>query len=223
MKELEDELIDVENYSAKTKYKNLNLPVTYRMSSRFSITSGLFGSALDTDLNLVEQDILEEDSPTTNLRRIVNQVASLGSISLNDKDSSFVEIELLPGVEWKQGDTIYIDAMLPLRIKLLQIPIILNMHYSVGKVEFLTHTGFSLDIFDIRLDDIELDLYNSQRLVSKDVKFKSLKDQYLDFSLYLGGGFRYKFTSNWNIGISAKWDILAQEYSRYEIGSYYRF
>lgn len=223
LKALEAELLDAENYSAETKYFNINLPVMFRLSERFSIGTGLSGSLLNTDLKFIELEIYDNDSPNENLNRLIEQTAGLGSLTLNDNETSFIEVEFLPGVNLQNGDTILIEGFIPLRLKLLQVPIILNAHWRLGKFDFMTHSGLSIDFFDTRISDLNLDIYNQTGLISRQINFNSLSDQFMGISLYLGAGVRYQLYNHWHLGFSIKLDLLSPEYSRYEIGTYYQF
>lgn len=220
---LEKEISEGENYNANTSYSNFNLPISYRISSRFSISSGLSFSKINTDLEFSELEVLEDDAPNRSVREFIAETATLGSLSINDQDSSFITVDFIPGLSFMAGDSILINGMIPLRLKLVQLPIIFNSHWKQGRVEFLSHTGLSIDFFTASISDLELDIYNQDGLISRQVNYQPVSDTFIGISLYVGGGFRFLINDYWNIGLSAKLDLTHIQYSRYEIGTYLRF
>ena len=223
LESLEAELEEVENYGATTKYSNFNVPITRRFNNRYSMSSGLSFARLNTDLEFIELEIYSEEEPNQVLRSVIEQTAASGSLSLNDKDTSYIEIEFIPGIDLQNGDSLFIEGRIPLSLRLYRIPFILNTHWGLGRFEFLTHSGIAIDLLEAKISDLDFNIYNRDGLISRQVNFTALRDRTIGLSVHLGVGVRYKITNNWNIGVSANLDVTDPEFSRYDLGTYYRF
>jgi len=74
------------------------------------------------------------DSKTTN-------EISLSDIGL-DLDASF---EYVDDARLKPGDELTLKGNIPFELKLVQMPVLFNLHFGKRKLKGLIHTGISLD------------------------------------------------------------------------------
>ncbi len=218
----DEELNENESYYLNSIYDNVNIYINHGLNRKMSLTSGLMYSKLKIQLDFTDAELYESSSSTDDLAARISNSIHAGSLFINDKKSD-VNITFKPGVILQAGDTLAYAGMVPIKIDGIQIPFLFNYHLSRGKFEWVTTAGFSIDMFNIAIDEVAIDVFRKQELISEEVNFNTLSVRESEFTLYLGGGLKYHIGRHINLGAAVRLDLAALVFSRYDFGVYYSF
>ena len=219
---IEDLLDEDDMYTLDLNESGYNFTIAKKRNTRFSWSSGLLFSNLDYDLSIRETDIYDSDTPSEYLKKRIEDIISIGSISIND-NSSDLAIEVLPSADLSRGDELIIDVQFPIKLKAYQLPILFNYHLYHQKWEWNLMTGISIDFIDIGIQDVDIQVLKNNDMIISPLEFNPISDQSIAGSLYVGGGLKYNITNRFNIGINYRIDLTETRLSKYSAGSYYRF
>ncbi len=219
---IEDLLDEDDMFSLDLNQSGYNFTIAKKINNRFSLSSGLFYSKLDYDLGIRDIDIYDSDMPSEYLKKRIEDIISLGSISINNNSSDII-IEVLPSADLTRGDELIIDVQFPISLKAYLLPFLFNYHIYHQKWEWNLMTGISIDLIDIRVQDVDIQVLKNNDMIISPLGFDPISDQSLGGSIYLGGGLKYNITDRFNIGINYKIDVTETRLSKYSAGTYYRF
>lgn len=207
---------------------NFNIPITRRLNRRWSITSGYSYTNLDLDMKL-EQTIefnqnATEDNIETLVDDIINKGVIEGNIELNDEKRS-AEVKFIDNVELMDGDILTLNALIPLRLKLHQIPLLVNYHLGKRnrKFEWTVHAGVALEYFDVKIPFVNLDVQKNNSIITEPPEFEAISTKEFTYGIFAGAGTKYHFTDHFNIGLNTKIDLTGLPFARYELGLFYGF
>lgn len=209
-----------DSYDIQVSVLNFNLSVMRRFRRPFSIQTGLYYTRFNADISFTSTDIYDENGD--DLETIVRQQSSGSIISIED-ESQEIDVELLPGVTVENGDEVTIQAFIPLKLKVIQIPILFNYHFHQKKWEWYFGAGPSIDFYTASINFADIKVIKDKEVITKPINFDPLSTSQIGISIYSGLGVKYHFNDNFNIGLSSKVDMAALPLSRYEMGLYYVF
>jgi len=226
--ELEEDVEANETVDLGIRQYNLNLEVTKRLNRRFSISSGFnyYDVGLNIDFELEDEYVTGTNTSDISYR--LNSPNVPGSLSFSDETRE-IELQFIPGTNLVNGDKIEIAGKIPLDLKFVQFPILLNYHLErrkrslQRKFDWRIQAGFSLDHYQLAIDEIELNVKKDGELISDSVDFDSVELKEFGFSIYTGVGVRYHINDHWNIGLNTRFDLTDLFLSTYGVGVYYGF
>ena len=215
-----------EEISFDAKNINFNIPVTRRFNRRWSLTSGYSYTDFDLDLKLKEEIVFNQNATEDIIESIIDEIISkgviAGSIEFNDQTRN-VDLEFMDNLGLMDGDLLTLNAVIPLRLKLHQMPILLNYHFGKSRWEWSVHTGIALEYFDVTIPFVDMDARKENMILTNPVVFESIRTNEFTLGVFLGGGVKYHLNDQFNIGLNTKIDILGIPFARYEIGCFHTF
>ncbi len=216
-----DLVSDNDTFNLNIEYQNINASISKRFSHRWSVSTGVMFTKASILGNVTDQDLIE-DQMGLDFRLSSN--INIGSITINDSQRD-INTTYTPGKEPTIGDEITVKAEMPLDIQLVQIPLFLNYHLKrKNNMEWILHTGIALDLFRVRINYFDLEIFNEGELISQPLNdFDPIEERDIGLSLFVGGGFKYHLNQNWNLGLSSRFDVFSLALARYEFGVYRRF
>lgn len=220
--EFEEETPDQQLLNIGIRYLNFNIPISRQLSSKWSLSSGVSFSKLDVNMNFTAGEIYNQVETKGNLQKRYQSNTSAGSLSINDA-SSDVSIEFTPDANLMNGDSLVFKGAVPIKLGLIQVPLLLNYHFGKRKFEGLLHAGISIDYVNAAIKTTDLNVFKDGNLISEPIDFQPLQEAGLLGSIYFGAGTKYHINDQLNLGLSAKIDVTKLLLSRYELGVYYRF
>jgi len=201
-------------------YRSTNIVLTSALGKRKSLTTGLYflQQKIDVAYGL---DSLIYDNQNPLIEKELSDLTAKVAAGTTGND---LELSFLPDAEVVNGDTLSLFGNLPIRLRAYQIPVLVNIHLGQRKrLEYLLTAGVSIDIVKLRVDELPIEVFKNNQLVSNDINFQPSEVMLLGASLYMGGGVKYHFSPQFNISASIKFEPAASEFSRYELGAHQRF
>ncbi len=219
-----------ETLSFNVKTKNLNIPITRRLNRRWSLTSGYSYADIDLDIDVTKQLIYDTNATEDKVETLVDEIIRDGAIGstvkLNDQ-SRAINLEFVDNLDLENGDILDINAKIPVRIKLHQIPLLVNFHLGNKKrnrkFEWILHAGPAIEYFELEIPFFEMSAYESNNLLTHSVEFDPITEAEIAFAVLAGGGVKYHINNHFNIGLNTKIDVFAIPAARYELGLFYGF
>lgn len=194
--------------------------MTSVLGRKTSLTTGLYFLQQKIDVAYGLDSLVYNDQD----RLIEKELGDLTSKAAGGATENGLELIFLPDAEVANGDTLSLFGNLPIRLRAYQIPFLLNIHLGQQKrFEYLATVGFSLNIVKVRVDELPVEVFKNNQLVSNDINFEATEVRLLGGGLYMGGGLKYYLIPHLNISASLRYEPLARDFSRFEIGLHHRF
>ena len=197
-----------------------NISATYRkwVRPKLSIESGLYYTIVKGNINFdVHQKYAEEDLDEF-FELALEDIAKRPGLVFRTTQST--NIADLPEVDL--GDEINLSGFVDIDLKLLQFPVIANLHWYKKRIEYFTGLGFSLDYswgdrsssaFNMTHEGITYDLQLREELVD---------NSSIGFTLQLNTGMKLYLADHLNAEIALHLSPSNLLLSAANIGIYYR-
>lgn len=204
-----------------SSYRSINLVATKTTQKNLSLTSGLYYTQQKIDVAF-GLDTIVYRTDEKNVEKGINElITRAGASTLANEDA--LSLILFPTANVTDGDTLNLFGSLPVQLDVYQFPLIFNLHFNKNRFEYVASIGLSIDLLKIRIDELPVEVFKKNTLVSNDVNFQSYEVSLSRASFYLGGGLKYPISPAFNASFSIKLEPFAREFSRYEMGLHYRF
>ncbi|MEL7147156.1 MAG: hypothetical protein AAFO69_12355, partial [Bacteroidota bacterium] len=177
-------------------YRSTNVVLTSALGRRTSLTTGLYFLQQKIDVAYGLDSLIYDDQN----RLIEKEFGDLTAKIAAGTTENDLELIFLPGAEVVNGDTLSLFGNLPIRLRAYQIPLLVNIHLGQRKrLEYLVTAGVSVDIVKLSVDELPIEVYKNNQLVSNDISFQPREVMLLGASLYMGGGLKCHFSPGLNI------------------------
>lgn len=212
-----------EDLTIGVQHQNINASIRRFIHPRFSVSSGLYLSKGSIDLAFCDTGIYGESTPIS-FRSFLGESDTFNEIKLTDSGIDLdASIEYLADANLNAGDELRIKGEIPFKIKFVQVPILFNAHFGKRKFKGQVHAGFSLDYQQVKANDIKLEVFKANELISKPIRDDSLNEQTVHLRWQAGFGWRYAVKDFLEVGSAVHINISEPILSRYDFGVYYGF
>lgn len=218
---LSEEILESEEgdeVNINSSFHNMNLSYSRWLNKKWSLNTGLNYSNLDLGIDYFGKDTIPDD-----IKNFIKDEYGEIYNRANKINTSGVEIVLLDGKELNPGDIVDVGAILDLKIRALQIPIMLDYHFGFRKFEFMVGPGVSLDLLKVDQSEIDFEILKDNEIATEEILIPAFQEYIIDPSIYANASIRYHIHPNWNIGLSSRLSLLGLPFSYGEIGLYYRW
>lgn len=209
----------VDEYKLSDKYFNANVTGRKWITRNWSLMTGVQYSRLDLDINFSVIDTLDRELMQF-LNDEFNDITSRSTISNQETD---VVINLKEGIDTQLGDILNIKGDVRQKIRALQIPVFLDYHIYKRKFEYIFGFGVTLEYLSISESASDFKIFKAGERISEPVEFPVLSERFIDGSIYIKSGLRYKISEQFNFGLDAKINLLGLPFSGLDAGFYYRW
>ncbi len=208
-----------DEYFLSNTYINSNVTGRKWINKKWSLTTGAQYFSLDLGINFSVYDTLDNDLSKF-INEEYNEITSRSSI--DDQGRVFV-IDLEEGIDIQLGDELNIKGDVTQSIRAIQFPLFLDYHIYKRKWEYLFGFGVSVEYVEVteKLNDFKL--FRDDKRISKPVNLAELTESFIDGSVYVKSGIRYKISDQFNFGLDAKINLLGLPFSGLDAGFYYRW
>ena len=201
-------------------YFNVNRTYSRWLSNKWSITSGLYISELDMDLDFSVFETITNSNINDFVLTEYNDIGNRNNAYMSTED---IDIMLLPGVTVAEGETIQLQGAIELLVNAVQIPFYINRHWYARRVDFYTGAGISVDFLTINQGGININLLRDNIEISEPYSQSDPQESRTEISYYVQGGMKVSITDFLNIGLSTRTNILNPLLTGIETGIYYRW
>ena len=217
-----DSLEAGEEMNFSINYQNINLPISRRLGKRWSLSSGIALSRIKACIDYSSKNFIydaNQSDPdwTASLREQTNS-QFINTTTLEDLD-----INILPDVNLIDGDSLEMFGKIPVQFSFIQVPLVINYHFGKKRLEGLIHAGFYLNYLNESVKNVNFSLLKEDQLVAQSLNVDPYSEHYFEVTPIIGFGTKYHFSDQFNMGVSAKIELFAPPFSRFEIGAYYSF
>ena len=213
--ELSEESV-MEETQFSGKFKNLNLNYSRFIHNRWSISTGVFLSQINIDLDFsVYEKLNSEDIDV-----FVNE--EFDDISPRSTDQNNM-VSLMPGVNLSEGDLLNFRGDVALQLRAIQLPFTINYHLNKRRTEYFVGAGLSIDYVLADQSAIDLEIYKDNILINNPYVQERQVENEFSYSIYFNTGLRYRISSHLNVGFNAKINVNDIIFSGLEAGIYYRW
>jgi|GEM_PF-5584168 len=198
------------------KFKNINLNYSKYIHNRWSISSGIYFTQVNIDLNFS----VFERFTTEDIDAFINE--EFDDITPRASNQNKL-VSLLPGANVNEGDLLNLRGDVQLQLQAIQIPILINYHLNKKNLEYLIGGGLALDYVFADQSAIDLEIYKDNARINEPFVQERQKENYLSYSIYFNTGVRYRISPNINVGFQVKLNLNELIFSGLEAGIYYRW
>jgi len=221
------EIEDLDNgnsFKLDMNYKNINLHYTKWIKRRWSLSTGLYFSDFDIDINASNFSEFTNEDIDTYVAKKIDDVIQLGQFSdfSSSPDNDFT-INLIDGANLTAGDTVNIKTKMNFQARLVQIPALINYHVYKNKFEWIFSVGASLDFDYFNQEASEIELYKAGILINEPTQTPVVTESAIASTIHGAVSMRYHINQRLNFGLSSKIHINNVFLSNFEVGLYHRF
>ena len=213
------ELEDMDRFSIGTKFKNLNLEYGRWLSEKWRFSTGIYLTKIEVDLDFLQ--FFNFDQPFMNESITTEYGNTVSNSSANSAGN--VRLTFFPGQEPTEGELINIRGNINVALSALQVPLLFSRHRRKNKIEFFYGGGAVFELLREEQSDGMLDVYREDQIISSSSEIDDLDEVYLDYSVYVIGGFRHHITNRVSAGINFKIYGTELIFSTADVGVYYRW
>jgi|GEM_PF-4059601 len=211
---------DGEHVGLTNHYFNVNRTYSRWLSNKWSITSGLYISELDMDLDFSVFETITNSNINDFVLTEYNDIGNRNNSYMSTED---IDIMLLPSVTVAEGETIQLQGAIELLVNAVQIPFYINRHWYARRVDFYTGAGISVDFLTINQAGININLLRDDIEISEPYSQSDPQESRTEISYYVLGGMKVSITDFLNVGLSTRTNILNPLLTGIETGIYYRW
>lgn len=211
-----------EDYMLAQSQWGYDLSLTSFLNHRWSISSGVYFSELSFKLDFAESSIFGENNGLEQIKKRVEDIASIGRVSLNG-DSREIEIDYLQNLNIQSGQQVDIKLGIPLRLDSYQLPLLVNYHIGYRRFEWIVSAGISVDFVRVGIENVDVQVTSDNESIIEPVIYQPISVRLIDGSLYGGVGLRYALSHHLHLGMNTRIDIGEPRLSKIDTGLFYRF
>jgi len=205
-----------------TNFSIANLSLALQIGKRFSFTSGIRILNATINVESVFEEAYDANQPSESIASNIAESSQVGALSINDNESAIM-IKFLSDIDLTNGDPLTIDSKIPLKLKAYSIPFIFKKQFPINRFTPYLMGGISIDFFEIKLDEIFLEIRHKNQIIHEPVTFQPIKEYETIGSTYLGLGTQYNFSDRWYGEVGITTDLFDLKFTTIEAGINYRF
>ncbi len=213
---------NVQDVSIGVRHQNINTSIRRFIHPRFSISSGLYLSKGSIDLAFCDT-ITYGQNKSISFRSFLKESDAVNEITSDSGIELDNVIEYLADANLSAGDELSIKGNIPFKLKFVQIPILFNTHFGKGKFKGIIHAGFSVDYQQLQANELTLEVFKANELISKPIMTKPLNEHTFHLRWQAGVGLRYAIKDFLQVGSAIHINVSEPILSRYDFGVYYGF